>query len=139
MGDRVNVAVQDDGERVYLYAHWSGYEAPEIVRAALDRARDRWDDPPYLTRAIFCEFIAESDNLKATTGYGISTRPADNEHPFIIVDCDKQQVRIEADTREGFGSYCSPRGEARSYSFADYAALPEASWTTLDPTRAEAA
>ncbi len=133
MGDRCNVAVQDKGERVYLYSHWNGYEAPEIVRKALERGAERWNDPSYLTRIIVCEFVKESVN--DLTGYGISTRPQDNGYPFIIVDCDQKQVRIEADTREGFGY--SPEGEARSYTFAEYAALAEATWGTLDAGREE--
>jgi hypothetical protein len=80
MGDRRNVIVtaSDTAEaQVALYTHWSGSELPQTVASALDRARDRWDDPTYLTRVIFSEMIkAESSDdvieaLMSTTGLGI--------------------------------------------------------------------
>ena len=127
MGDRVNIAVQDGGNRIYLYSQWGGHSAPETVRKALAWSQ-RWDDPSYLTRIIFCTMIGDN---KGETGFGIGTRLDDNEHPILVVDCDSKTVTIEADTREGF-DYCKPDGEAKSYSFEAYAALPRATWQTLD-------
>lgn len=72
MGDRRNVIVtaSDTAEaQVALYTHWSGSELPQTVASALDRARDRWDDPTYLTRVIFSEMI--KGDVESTTGYGI--------------------------------------------------------------------
>lgn len=133
MGDRVNIAVEDKGKRVWFYGHWSGYDAPEIVREALAR-KERWNDPSYLARIIFCVMVGNSDNLKGTTGLGVSTEPGDNEYPFLIVNCDKQTVSIEDDNREGF-IHCRRKGEGRTYTFTEYAALPAATWGTLDTGR----
>jgi hypothetical protein len=128
MGDRVTVAVQDQGERVYLYGHWSGYEMPETLRVALAR-RERWDDPPYLTRIIFSTMTAGSE--KDATGFGISTWPQDYEYPLLVVDCDKQEVRLEA---IGDSRYCRPSAEHQPMSFETYAIRPKQTWRSLDPT-----
>jgi hypothetical protein len=130
MGDRANIVIVEQGERVYLYSHWGGYSAPETLRAALAR-KQRWDDPAYLTRIIFCTMV--SGHEKDETGYGISTRIQDNEYPLLIVDTDKQSVRLEA-TPSGEDA---PSPQARTFSFAEFAALPHASWDDLDPTREE--
>lgn len=129
MGDRVNIVVDDGGERVYLYGHWSGYDAPEIVRRALAR-QQRWSDPPYLARIVFCEMVGEK-NWQTETGFGISTEPGDNEYPFLIIDVATQTIRLENDSRPSF-EHCRIRGNPRSYSFDEFAGLPVASWATLD-------
>lgn len=128
MGDRANVVVVDNGERVYLYTHWSGHDLPDTVRRALVRGEGRWTDAPYLTRIIFCEMIGK-DGGEGTTGFGISTRIGDNEYPIIVVDCDAQQVFAEAE-----GSF-EIRGEAPRFSIVNYAKLDLAEWSTLDTGR----
>lgn len=126
MGDRGNIAVQDGGKRVYLYGHWSGSDMPETLRTALVRGEGRWNDPPYLARIIFCELVKGSEMDE--TGFGISTTIGDNEHPIIVVDCDKQMVTLEAEPDGSHG----PRGTVKEMSFKDYAALEHADFGTLD-------
>src|SRR6267154_3871957 len=127
MGDRANIAVQSRGERVYFYTHWSGSDVPEIVRSALAR-NERWDEPPYLARIIFCRLVRGDET--GETGFGISTKPGDNEHPIFVVDCDKKMVTVESDTRTLH--HYLVRGVAKAMTFGDYAALEEAEWGTLD-------
>lgn len=124
MGDRGNIAVQTGDKRVYLYGHWSGQEMPEILRKALAR-KARWDDPSYLARIIFCELVGDD---KSETGFGISATIDDNEHPIIVVDCDKQVVTIEAEPDGSHG----PRGNAKVVSFSDYIGLEPAGFSDLD-------
>jgi len=127
MGDRANIVVSDRGQRLFLYSHWQGYELPEILRGALAR-KQRWDDPAYLTRIIFCEMIKGRE--ASETGFGISPFLQDNEYPLIIVDVDKNLVTfegVEPGDRHSAQECCS-----KSFSFADYIALPEASWDTLN-------
>lgn len=84
MGDRANIVV--DGQYtdpVFLYTHWCGYAVPGILQAALKRGRGRWGDTSYLTRIIFCDLIG--DDTEGLTGFGISTRITDNEHPLLYV------------------------------------------------------
>ena len=87
MGDKGNIKVDE----IYLYTHWRGSYLKEILKNALIRSKDRWNDKPYLTRIIFCEMIKGTD-LDDTTGYGISTEICDNEHKILEVDTKKQKV-----------------------------------------------
>jgi hypothetical protein len=104
MGDRGNIVIEDSGERVYLYTHWKGSDIGLIVSKALAR-RQRWDDPPYLACIIFDEL---TDGQKSgETGYGISSRLGDNEHPVLVVDCAKQLVRFEDDEGKPTGGKSS--------------------------------
>lgn len=88
MGDRANVHVAG----VYLYTHWGGSELPETVRRALIRGEERWQDEPYLARIIFCEMVGE--NVKGTTGYGISAECGDGDDRVVIVDASMQRIRF---------------------------------------------
>jgi len=96
MGDRANIVIQSNGERVYLYGHWMGHEMPAIAQRALQR-RQRWDDASYLARIVFCEMI--NGHEKEETGFGISTGLTDNERPICILDIDNQMVTFEQDPR----------------------------------------
>jgi hypothetical protein len=81
---------------VYLYSHWGGSELPNVLAAALERGKGRWDDAPYLTRIIFNEMT--KGNEDGETGYGISSYYCDGNHDLLVVDIDKNVVRT---CREG--------------------------------------
>lgn len=124
MGDRGNIIVLDDGKPIYLYAHWSGSDLPDMLQKALTR-RKRWTDSPYLTRIIFDQMTAGSHGQE--TGFGICTSLTDNEHPLIVVDVEKQEVRfVAAPQSEGAPNLSAG---ASSWSFEDYckATSPELS------------
>jgi hypothetical protein len=100
MGDRGNIYVQmsenngDDG--VYLYTHWCGSCVKDIVYNALQR-RQRWDDPAYLTRILFCEMLRMGglnivETVMSEIGFGISTYIGENSHDIIFVNPFKQTV-----------------------------------------------
>lgn len=127
MGDRGNIVVIDNEQKVFLYAHWKGCDLPDIAQRALNRGRGRWNDPAYLTRIIFCDMIG--NDLKGESGYGISPFIQDNEYPLLVVNCDKQEVYAEAIGRFEI------RGEGKSYSFEDFSKLQDASWRHLDTGR----
>jgi hypothetical protein len=84
MGDRRNVVLcfdpDDEDRRVYLYTHWYGDQLPLIVQNAI-RRRERWDDPPYLSRIIFSEMIGDEKNLKDSMGFGIDVSICDTNYP----------------------------------------------------------
>lgn len=88
MGDRANVLIED----VYLYTHWDGSELPFVVQKALKRGDDRWGDPQFLARIVFCEMV--KDDPMGTTGYGISHELGDNEYEILKLDTDAQLVTI---------------------------------------------
>jgi hypothetical protein len=124
MGDRGNIyVVQHPGKDkpesgIFFYSHWTGTDLPETLQAALKRGQGRWDDEQYLARIIFCEMIRH-DGLDEITGFGISTYICDNEHPILVVDCDKAIVGISKEPRGG-GVF--PNIE-RETSFAEYITL----------------
>lgn len=91
MGDRANIKfVEVEGGEIFFYTHWSGTELPEILAAALDRGRDRWNDESYLARIIFSEMV--KDDLGSNTGAGISTYRTDYEYDDLIVSVKDQRI-----------------------------------------------
>lgn len=108
MGDRANVLVfaDKDSTGIYLYTHWTGTELPLDVRDALAR-HQRWDDPAYLTRIIFCTMARNSFDME--TRYGISTFPTDGMNRVLIVHVHSQEVQRNKKT----------------WSFAEFAALTD--------------
>ncbi|QDP57889.1 MAG: hypothetical protein Unbinned1693contig1002_33 [Prokaryotic dsDNA virus sp.] len=89
MGDRGNIIVKYNEDIVYLYTHWGGSELYDVLKRALSR-KERWNDPSYLTRIIFCEMV--KDDVEGSTGYGISSTAGDGGTD-IIVDVAKQTVQ----------------------------------------------
>jgi len=106
MGERGQIrVVEEKTERefddefdhdVYLYTHWNGPELEDIVFKALS-VRERWDDPEYLTRIIFCEMLKFSSNpLNESESFGIgNNKHGDLNYPLITINCTKQTVEIE--------------------------------------------
>lgn len=84
---------ETSADDVWFYTHWAGSNIKEIAQRALAR-RQRWGDASYLARIVFCEMIADSDDLKGETGYAISTSIGDNEHPIVVIDCEKRVVHL---------------------------------------------
>lgn len=95
MGDRGNIVIECNDKRVYLYTHWRGSDIQEIARKALAR-KQRWDDPAYLARIVFCELIG--GDVEGETGYGISTEICDNEHHLVVLNVNDRKVKIESET-----------------------------------------
>lgn len=114
MGDRANCIVLQNnfgGQPVWLYTHWGGGELLELVQAAIKK-RERWNDDSYLTRIIFDTMSAGQQG--ETTGFGITTLETDNGHDFVVVDPEKQEVRIED---------CEDRTVRLTWSFEDFCAV----------------
>lgn len=92
MGDRGNIAIiQSDQDQVWLYSHWGGHGLPKLLKAGLTKGKERWDDPSYLAKIIIGAAVP-AGNWDKETGYGISCRMQDNEHPINVVDIPKQRV-----------------------------------------------
>lgn len=88
MGDRGEVKVGD----VYLYTHWDADELPEMVKMALIRGRDVWDDEEYLARVIFSEMI--KDHVLGTSGNGISAQSG-GVWRRIVINTGEQTISIK--------------------------------------------
>jgi len=100
MGERAQILIEDTG--VYLYTHWGGIEIIDLLRTALKR-KQRWDDPEYFGRIIFCEMIKGEE--KEETGYGIGTKiHSDLDHPLIIINC-KEQIVTYLDKKLSFEDF----------------------------------
>ena len=129
MGDRGNIIIRmpDNKGQIVLYSHWGGHDLPFILQQALQRGKERWDDPQYLSRIIFSTMIAE--NPEGLTGYGISTVVYDNEHPLLVVTPGQRTVHLEADPN------CphTPRWPAKqaSWTFEEWCALPAIGWDSV--------
>jgi hypothetical protein len=129
MGDRANIAIeQGDGTRIWLYGHWSGWRMPSVLQNAIRRGRGRWDDTPYFGRIVFQALVGGDDGL---TDFGITTSMTDNEYPILVCDCDTQTVSIESEegrTPKDADRVCI----GRTFSFEEFAALPDLTWGILD-------
>jgi hypothetical protein len=95
MGDRGNVRIVGPDFKpkgVWFYTHWNGGSLDEIVAQALTRGQERWDDPTYLARIIFCDLVKGFE--RTLTGFGISTSIGDNEgnRKVLTVDTKTQTV-----------------------------------------------
>ena len=112
MGDRANVKVLDRSDdkvhEVYLYTHYDGQDLPLMVRDALERGIDRWDDVQYLTRVIFCEMI--QDDVMGSTGYGITAREYDGGRT-VIVDPDKSEITLKGGKVYSFNEFAKMNKE----------------------------
>ena len=101
MGDRGQVFMSDEG--VYLYTHWAATELVETVQAALAR-HERWDDPEYLARIIFCEMVKGDDD--EATGYGIGSNKHFDVWRVVEVCCVPETVKVVDDGITAFdGSF----------------------------------
>jgi hypothetical protein len=93
MGDRGNIVMgTPEKPELYLYTHWSGTELPKTLQSALRRGKQRWDDPAYLARIIFCEMIKGDD--EGITGFGISATLGDGSRQMLFVDCESHGGRV---------------------------------------------
>lgn len=106
MGDRGNVYLTNTADEafdagkvgIYVYTHWSGYNLPAQVQAALKHGQPRWGDDSYLTRILIDQLTKDSrDDL---VGAGISLSITDNEYPITIVDQGTNTVSWAAEGQE---------------------------------------
>ena len=103
MGDRGQVLIKDEG--VYLYTHWGASGLVDTVKNALAH-KERWDDPEYLARIIFCEMVGEADALAGSTGFGIGTEKHEDVWRVVIVNCADHKVIVEDNNKAVFsGSF----------------------------------
>lgn len=105
MGDKANIIFLDGEEQVCFYTHCGGSVLPEVLRAALIRGKDRWDDPSYLARIIFSEMI--QDDILGETGFGISQKPLYAEdNGSIFVNAANNSVGVNNKFPISFSEYC---------------------------------
>ena len=89
MGDRANFGFKDSqGNTLFLYGHWSGYQMLARLANAVEHARPRWNDHGYATRICVSQLVG--DDKDNTTGWGLYVNQiADNEHHIPVIDWSK--------------------------------------------------
>ena len=102
MGDRANFGIrQADGNTIFVYGHWAGYQMLARFAKAIDRVVDagRIDDDAYATRIIISDLIG--DAWSQDLGWGITVNNlADNEHKVPVYDLTNDTVTLyDADWR----------------------------------------
>lgn len=109
MGDRGNIRLLYGEEKrpIYFYTHWSGSDLDSIVRNALAR-EERWDDPSYLGRIIFCELVKGQED--GTTGFGIDVEIGDGGDQIVTVDMERQTVRGLRGPEQTFAQFARVSG-----------------------------
>lgn len=106
MGDRAQVIVKSDKNKVYLYSHWDGVGLIQIVQRAMssERGRRRWDDGPYLARIIFSEMI--KNDIDGETGFGIWDDDCGGDFE-IEVDVKNKKIEYNG-LEESFAEFAGP-------------------------------
>lgn len=93
MGDRATfVFEQSDGNAIYLYGHWAGWEMMSRLSDALFAAYPRWNDEAYATRIAISTMIG--DEWSQETGWGITTYFCDSEHSVPVVNFQTKTVKL---------------------------------------------
>lgn len=122
MGDRAMIGVRydDDTEpQLFFYTHWEGMVLPAKLQMALMR-KQRWTDPGYLARIIFCELVGDN-NWNEETGYGISTTTyGDIQYDYLVVDMPSMTVERVALAYETGADFSKP---VQSWTFEDFCDL----------------
>lgn len=85
MSDQANVEVKFGvlHPPVYFYAHSGGSDLDVVMAAALRRGKNRWDNPHYLARIIFCEMV--KSRVMDEIGFGIGSYIPDNSSNHSII------------------------------------------------------
>jgi hypothetical protein len=111
MGDRGNLGIKyENNEKIYFYGHYCGFDMFNILKNALIKGKERWNDEAYLARIIFCELI--KDDVDGTTGYGISPYICDNEYPIFEINPNERIVSLPSQSwtfNEFIELECDPR------------------------------
>jgi hypothetical protein len=99
MGDRANLLITQGYEPpVILYTHWCGALLPAAVEVALEQARPRWNDGPYLTRIVVQSVLEQfGARPEVSHGFGLATVLGDNQYPLLVIDVPGRSVGIIED------------------------------------------
>lgn len=104
MGDRANFGLrQTDGNTIFVYGHWAGYQMLARFAKALDRAdkAGRMGDDAYANRIIISDLIGDDWSQDLSWGITLNTL-SDNEHKVPIYDFSTDTVTLyDYDWRSG--------------------------------------
>ena len=117
-----NAAAPKSEERpVVLYTHHGASTLMNDVMTAMEKI-ERWNDPAYLSRIIFCHMLCgDLSPLDGTLGYGILTDNVGDARVEIVIDCDRQEVIIKELNRDN-----------ETYTFDEFVELTNDTPTFID-------
>ena len=96
MGDRANFGIrQADGNTIFVYGHWAGYQMLARFAKAIDRAdkAGRIGDNAYATRIIISDLIGDAWSQDLSWGISVNTI-GDNEHKIPVFDLVTDTVSL---------------------------------------------
>lgn len=79
---------------VYLYTHDNAGTLVSIVHEVLSR-RERWNDPDYLSRMLFCAMIP-NDQWNSDKGFGIGTQYYIDANLLIVINTEMNRISISS-------------------------------------------
>ena len=96
MGDRANFGIrQADGNTIFVYGHWAGYQMLARFAKAIDRAdkAGRIGDNAYATRIIISDLIGDAWSQDLSWGISVNYI-GDNEHKVPVYDLATDTVSL---------------------------------------------
>lgn len=89
MGDRRMAEIKMTGGSLYVYTHWCGWDFPQMVREAIEKAAPRLGDESYWVRIVVDQLTKSSRDEE--TGFGLLLTPNaedsyNHNQPSIIID-----------------------------------------------------
>ncbi len=89
-------------DRVFLHTELGGRNMPWVVQAALARCRC-WNSETALTQLVLTEILQQrvlktgATERTVSEGIGIATYPVETNYPIIVLNCEEEHVRFEAE------------------------------------------
>lgn len=86
MGDRVNLGLRtSDGNTIFLYLHWGGYDRHSILARAIKTAMTRDGDESYFTRIFVSQIIGVDWNRETGAGMLINKLPSSGDGYDVLI------------------------------------------------------
>lgn len=91
MSSPAQIVIEDVG--VHLYTHRRSSEIEQLAAQALDRSRDRWEQPDYVARVVLDDLTGCSGGIR---GFGIAATNYPRAYKTLSVDLHNQTVALES-------------------------------------------
>ena len=108
MGDRANVGIRGtDGNTIFLYIHWGGFDRHEIVANAIRHAMKREGDESYFTRIFISRVIGTDWDKETGVGLAINSLPSSGEDGYDvpIFNYKDKTITVHEEKWDGAGGY----------------------------------
>jgi hypothetical protein len=75
---------------LYVYSHYDGSRIVGMAKAAVRKAKPRWNDEAYAFRIIVDQLIKGGRDEEL--GYGLSLRDDQGDSPIVIIDLEQKML-----------------------------------------------